>query len=934
MSAEQENVRVVARFRPLPTHDSAPAARVETTPSKADRRGRTPSRSPASRMTSPRFTSPRGRRTHSPISRPRADISYGFPEGKQSVAVNDNSTKKTAVTFNMDMVYGPATTQEQIFDEVARKTVLEVLRGYNGTILAYGQTGSGKTHTMFGYGNEAGIVPRCAQLIFQGLSDVDDVEEMTVKASFLEVYRERVQDLLFPTDAGLKIRETPQGGVYIEDLTAEYCSEPEDILALIEAGTANRIVASTDMNETSSRSHSIMVIEVSQKLRDTSMRTGKLNLADLAGSERVSKSGAEGETMKEAQTINQSLSCLGNCINALTDRKRTHIPFRDSKLTYLLKDSLGGNTKTTLLVCCSLEPVHAAETLSTLRFAKRAKRIKNTARVNKTWSLEQYAVALGKLRLLLIEKDRLLAAKGVVKRVTKDASTQTGPDSPGTSETELPDPISLPSLLPLVPPLPDLVTPVPDLVTPVPDLLPLPPNEVNVPPPLPTRDKSKRQRSQGLNADQLDNSNDPEASDADTDDEFVGLEVEEGMLEAEPNGRMCEGDIMIVPAMDEAPTIGEMTPLSDEKQFLELLRVENEQLREDKADLKTETRLLKKKLEELNNVFDKYQHFAMASSAPPNSPAEVQPPQSPKRPHLPSVRTARIVKKVVKRRGWQKHENADAVFANYLKDLNGAKSGPPRSPGDLPSGKEGVCAGFLFKKPFGFSLLSTGWRRRLFVLRGASLGWYRGKISSDVLINREDGDSAQGFFVLGADWTVRKVAFTDAEFGFIITRPSRSTEGKNVVYKLHAESELERVKWVQAISNVVQALQRQQTHQESVQAGTSPKALDYTLDTYSYKPRLPDRRQSQVTAVSARMQNREEAREAVADAVEFRLDDEGGKPILTSRPPTPAEALLSPRSIAGLVVQSEDDEDECLIVTHGHQELDFDEGDESEESLP
>eukprot|EP00808_Paulinella_micropora_P023422 g75006.t1 len=212
------------------------------------------------------------------------------------------------------------------------------------------------------------------------------------------VEREVIRDLLSPQNVALRIREKTTGELFVPGLEQQYCSSVEEILELIKIGEKNRKTASTNMNETSSRSHSVFIVVVTITNADGTTRTGKLNLADLAGSERVRNTGATGNVLEEAKKINQSLSALGNCINALTDSKRSHIPFRDSTLTFLLKDSLGGNTKTMLVVCCSSESINAGETLSTLRFAQRAKRIKNTVYVNKQLSVEQLTLIVEGLR--------------------------------------------------------------------------------------------------------------------------------------------------------------------------------------------------------------------------------------------------------------------------------------------------------------------------------------------------------------------------------------------------------------------------------------------------------------------------------------------------------------------------------------------------------
>ncbi|KAN0036891.1 hypothetical protein ACTFIV_002211 [Dictyostelium citrinum] len=195
----------------------------------------------------------------------------------------------------------------------------------------------------------------------------------------------------------LKIRESKSQGIYVEGLTEEYVASEEDIMDLIGVGEASRSVAKTNMNQRSSRSHSILIIAIEQKSSDGSKKRGKLNLVDLAGSEKVSKTGAEGIVLEQAKKINQSLSLLGNCIHALTDSKREHIPFRDSKLTRLLQDSLGGNTKTTLLVTASPHFNNVDETISTLKFGARAKSIKNNVKVNQEKSAAELQIIVNAL---------------------------------------------------------------------------------------------------------------------------------------------------------------------------------------------------------------------------------------------------------------------------------------------------------------------------------------------------------------------------------------------------------------------------------------------------------------------------------------------------------------------------------------------------------
>lgn len=291
----------------------------------------------------------------------------------------------------LDRVFAPESTQPEIYAECAETTVAEVLQGFNGTIFAYGQTGSGKSYTMFGprgedrgeEGETRGIIPRATREIFRMIQeDAGSGNAYSIACSFLEIYQERVVDLLNPSiqsrsKEGLRVRETPARGVWVEGLTSHIASTPEEIEALLEIGESNRTTACTAMNAESSRSHSIFSIQVLCRAPNGSSKSGKLSLVDLAGSEKVSRTGATGDRMDEAKNINKSLTSLGRCIFSLTQPGTSHVPYRDSKLTFILKDSLGGNAKTTLIVACSPSLLDAEETLSTLRFAQRAKEIQN-----------------------------------------------------------------------------------------------------------------------------------------------------------------------------------------------------------------------------------------------------------------------------------------------------------------------------------------------------------------------------------------------------------------------------------------------------------------------------------------------------------------------------------------------------------------------------
>ncbi|CAL1704433.1 unnamed protein product [Somion occarium] len=289
--------------------------------------------------------------------------------------------------FTFDRVFPPGTQQHEVFDYGVKDIVKDVLDGYNGTVFAYGQTGSGKTFTMMGADIDdpelKGLIPRITEQIFQSIVESDAHLEYLVKVSYMEIYLERIRDLLAPQNDNLQVHEEKSKGVYVKNLSDYYVSSAREVYEIMRQGGAARVVSSTNMNAESSRSHSIFLITINQKNTETgAQKSGNLYLVDLAGSEKVGKTGASGQTLEEAKKINKSLSALGMVINALTDSKAKHIPYRDSKLTRILQESLGGNSRTTLIINCSPSSYNEAETLSTLRFGIRAKSIKNTARVN------------------------------------------------------------------------------------------------------------------------------------------------------------------------------------------------------------------------------------------------------------------------------------------------------------------------------------------------------------------------------------------------------------------------------------------------------------------------------------------------------------------------------------------------------------------------
>uniref|UniRef100_A0A8C9JH77 Kinesin-like protein n=1 Tax=Panthera tigris altaica TaxID=74533 RepID=A0A8C9JH77_PANTA len=345
---------------------------------------------------------------------------------KQAVSVDEmrgtitvhktDSSNEPPKTFTFDTVFGPESKQLDVYNLTARPIIDSVLEGYNGTIFAYGQTGTGKTFTMEGVRavpELRGIIPNSFAHIFGHIAKAEGDTRFLVRVSYLEIYNEEVRDLLGKDQTQrLEVKERPDVGVYIKDLSAYVVNNADDMDRIMTLGHKNRSVGATNMNEHSSRSHAIftITIECSEKGVDGNMhvRMGKLHLVDLAGSERQAKTGATGQRLKEATKINLSLSTLGNVISALVDGKSTHVPYRNSKLTRLLQDSLGGNSKT--MMCANIGPAdyNYDETISTLRYANRAKNIKNKARINedpKDALLRQFQKEIEELKKKLEEEE-------------------------------------------------------------------------------------------------------------------------------------------------------------------------------------------------------------------------------------------------------------------------------------------------------------------------------------------------------------------------------------------------------------------------------------------------------------------------------------------------------------------------------------------------
>lgn len=340
-------------------------------------------------------------------------------------------------TFTFDAVYDASSKQADLYDETVRPLIDSVLQGFNGTVFAYGQTGTGKTYTMQGTWVEPeqrGVIPNAFEHIFTHISRSQN-QQYLVRASYLEIYQEEIRDLLAKEPGKrLELKENPETGVYIKDLSSFVTKNVKEIEHVMNLGNQTRAVGSTLMNELSSRSHAIFVITIECSERGSDgqdhIRVGKLNLVDLAGSERQNKAGPtaqgnstaqgsgstggggsnSGERPKEASKINLSLSALGNVIAALAGNRSTHIPYRDSKLTRLLQDSLGGNAKTIMVATLGPASHSYDESLSTLRFANRAKNIKNKPRVNedpKDTLLREFQEEIARLKAQLEKKGML-----------------------------------------------------------------------------------------------------------------------------------------------------------------------------------------------------------------------------------------------------------------------------------------------------------------------------------------------------------------------------------------------------------------------------------------------------------------------------------------------------------------------------------------------
>ncbi|KAM8945451.1 kinesin-like protein KIF16B [Pelodytes ibericus] len=350
--------------------------------------------------------------------------------------VTGDSGRDRTKTFTYDFSYFSAdskcthfASQERVFKDLGTDVLKSAFEGYNACIFAYGQTGSGKSYTMMGNPGDCGLIPRICEGLFSRISETTRWGDASFRTevSYLEIYNERVRDLLRRKSSktfNLRVREHPKEGPYVEDLSEHLVQNYSDVEELMDAGNINRTTAATGMNDVSSRSHAIFTINFTQAKFDAEMpceTVSKIHLVDLAGSERADATGATGVRLKEGANINKSLVTLGNVISALADlsqdavnhlakKKQVFVPYRDSVLTWLLKDSLGGNSKTIMIATISPADINYGETLSTLRYANRAKNIINKPTINEDANVKlirELRAEIARLKALLAQGNQI-----------------------------------------------------------------------------------------------------------------------------------------------------------------------------------------------------------------------------------------------------------------------------------------------------------------------------------------------------------------------------------------------------------------------------------------------------------------------------------------------------------------------------------------------
>ncbi|XP_062164418.1 kinesin-like protein KIN-7N [Alnus glutinosa] len=304
-----------------------------------------------------------------------------------------HGTPISGLSYAFDHVFDESCTNARVYELLTKDIIHAAVEGFNGTAFAYGQTSSGKTFTMNGSETDPGIIHRAVKDIFTKIQMISD-REFLIRVSYMEIYNEEINDLFAVENQKLQIHESLERGIFVAGLREEIVNNAEQVFELIESGEVNRHFGETNMNVRSSRSHTIFRMVIESRGKDTNsscdysstdaIRVSVLNLVDLAGSERIAKTGAGGVRLKEGKYINKSLMILGNVINKLSEgaKQRSHIPYRDSKLTRILQPALGGNAKTSIICTLAPEEVHIEETKGTLQFASRAKRITNCAQVN------------------------------------------------------------------------------------------------------------------------------------------------------------------------------------------------------------------------------------------------------------------------------------------------------------------------------------------------------------------------------------------------------------------------------------------------------------------------------------------------------------------------------------------------------------------------
>ena len=331
-----------------------------------------------------------------------------------------NGRRSKDQTFGFDRVFDENTSQDDVYEATTRNLLDSVLDGYNATVFAYGATGCGKTHTITGTLQQPGVIFLTMQELFERIAERTDEKVTEISLSYLEIYNETIRDLLVPggSKQGLMLREDANHAVSVAGLSSHHPQNVQEVMDMIVRGNEYRTMSPTEANATSSRSHAVLQINVSQKDRNADINEphtmATLSIIDLAGSERASATKNRGERLTEGANINKSLLALGSCINALCDpRKRNHVPYRNSKLTRLLKFSLGGNCKTVMIVCVSPSSQHFDETQNTLRYANRAKNIQTKVTRN-VYNVNRH------VKDFLVKIDEQMAMINELKQQQKD----------------------------------------------------------------------------------------------------------------------------------------------------------------------------------------------------------------------------------------------------------------------------------------------------------------------------------------------------------------------------------------------------------------------------------------------------------------------------------------------------------------------------------